>query len=383
LTHLVSGFIFSLVIGAYFLYNYFLSGNKKPLIRTLCSLALGLGLSSIYLIPVIFERRFVQIDYIIHCAVGDYKKNFLFTWDKVQTVLRDFYIPLHSWVIVEVILFLCCFLLILKNKSRFPFGQLQNFFIFLFLLSFFLTTPLSRPIWDMVPGFPYLQFPWRWIPMMELSLCLLIGVVLSVDDMPSLKPTYLKKIFIYLLIVPVLMSLVTISKSKIIPEKLIDKTMLPAQVQKIVDIVEYTPIWVKDMKKIMSEPTNNKVSVITGSPAIAIREWNSEKRVIDIKANTPVLLRISTFYYPGWKAEIDSIAVPILTEKESGAMLINIPTGEHMLLLTFSDTPIRYYSKFVSLISIIVLSFLLFLQRRNLHPGKETYSGNSNHRKSK
>ena len=365
LTHLVSGFIFSLVIAACFIYSYFRLRDKKPLIRTLCSLGLGLGLSAVYLLPVVFERKFVQIEYIVTCPVGNYKKNFLFTWDKVQTVLRNFYLPVHIGVLLEVALFIFVVLLMRKNKERLSNGQPLNFFVFLFFAAFFLTTPLSRPIWDIAPGFPFLQFPWRWIPMMDLALCFLLGFLFSFGYMSSLGSVKLKRIVIYFLIALSLISFVTISQSRVIPDTSISKFLHPEQIKNLMDPpMEYAPIWAGNIKKIMSEAKNEKVSVISGTALTDIVEWKSEKRVININASTSSLIRIATFYYPGWEAYIDNMRTEIKIEKGVGAMLIDIPEGRHIVVLKFEDTPLRYYAKIISLISFCVVVLLALFIRK-------------------
>jgi len=361
LTHLVSGFIFTLVIGAYLIYNYFLK-NKKPLLKTLLSLILGLGLSSFYLIPAIFEKKFVQIDYIIKCPVGDYRKNFLFMWNKVQIILEHFYLSLHITVILEVILFLFIILVIQRNREKLLNRLHVNFFMLLFLSAFILTTPLSKPLWDIVPGFPFLQFPWRWVMVMELSLCLLIGAAFSLREMPGFRLTDLKKRWIvYLMVALSLVSLNTILQGSHHISKIAVST---------VDVREYTPIWAGDMRKIMSEAKIEMVSVVSGEALTDIVEWTSEERVISTKASTPALLRISTFYYPGWEAGIDGNRANIMIEKESGAMLIDIPQGEHKLVLKFEDTPVRHYAKIISILSFCIAVLLVFFSKKTNRDSK-------------
>lgn len=368
LTHLVSGFIISLVIGMYLIFD--MLKKIKKLLRTIVSLILGFGLSAVFLVPVIFERQFVQIAYIMTCPVGNYKKNFLFTWDKVQTVLRDFYLPVHISVILEILLFILIAILITKNRDRFPLKHQLNFLLFLVGIAFFLTTPLSRPIWDIVPGFPFLQFPWRWISMIEVPLCFLIGAFFSVGSMESLNPGIARRLAVYLLITISFLSLGTIVKSKVIPESSINKFLHPSQINKLMDPpIEYTPLWVKNIKEIMSEKDNNKVLVIEGNALIQVVAWESEKRIINVVASTPSLLKISTFYYPGWTAEIDERKLDIKTEDDSGAMLVELPEGKYILILKFVDTPLRYYAKSISLISLIgiVLVSLYFRKKDNFN----------------
>jgi uncharacterized membrane protein len=372
-THLVSGYMFTFVIGAYFFYSLFLIQEKKRIIQPFVSIVFGLGLSSVYLLPVIFERKFVQIDYIVTCSVGDYKKNYLFMLDKFQEGLRNFYIPLHTIVVLETILFFVIAVFIRKNRQILLHRSQQNFFLILFLAAFFLTTPLSRPIWDIVPGFPFLQFPWRWVSITELSLCFLVGYVFMHKEGTVLKSIRLKKVIAYLLIILFLASSALILKSKFIPDALIGKIVRPEEISKIIIPYEYTPLWVKDVKIISSDTDHERVSVISGTALFDVTEWNAERRIINIKSATDVLMRISTFYYPGWKASLDNKKTPIRIEPETGAMLIDVPEGEHTLLVEFGDTPIRYYSKFVSLTFLFIMIVWVLLARmtsRTANPEK-------------
>lgn len=362
-THLVSGYMITFVIGAYLIYNYFFLEEKKRIIKPLFSLVCGLGLSSVYLIPVIFERKFVQIDYIITCSVGDYKKNYLFTLDKFQEGMKKFYIPLHTIVVLEVLVFLVIAVFIYKNRKIMLRGSQHIFFIFLFLIAIFLTTPLSRPLWDIVPGFPFLQFPWRWVFITELSLCFLVGYIFSYKDVSSLRSVKLRKAIVYLLIVLSLASFALIWKSKIIPDALIGKIIKPEEIKHFIVPIEYAPIWAKDVEKISKDKDHEKVSIISGTALFDVEGWNAEKRVITVNVTNDAVLRVSTFYYPGWEATIDGNTIPIKIEQGSGAMLIDIPDGIHRLVLKFRDTPARYYSKIISLvfflITLIIAAFFL------------------------
>jgi uncharacterized membrane protein YfhO len=65
------------------------------------------------------------------------------------------------------------------------------------------------------------------------------------------------------------------------------------------------------------------------------------------------------FYYPGWKAIIDERNTHILIEKISGAMLIKVPEGDHILTLKFEDTTLRHFSKVISLVSCFIMVLLI------------------------
>ncbi|HWR58370.1 MAG TPA: hypothetical protein VN328_05730, partial [Thermodesulfovibrionales bacterium] len=309
-------------------------------------------------------RNFVQIEYLIDSPVGDYRKNFLFVGEKLQAKLGDFYFPLHIGVILEVLFLLLVVLAIRRNRQLISEKQQLKFLVVLLLFALFLTTPIAMPVWDFLPGFPTLQFPWRWLTVVEVSICLLIGAVFP-HNTGNVAVT-LKRPMTYLLITFLLLSLVLLSRSKTLPEEFVDRILIPMQTKRFIDPpIEYTPVWVKDVEGVISETMNERISVISGSASALVTEWKSERRTLRVRASAPSVLRVSTFYYPGWKAWLDGNIIQIETEEESGAMLLGIGVGEHMLELKFADTPIRFYSKIISLVSFLVFTFLaVFLRRR-------------------
>lgn len=62
-----------------------------------------------------------------------------------------------------------------------------------------------------------------------------------------------------------------------------------------------------------------------------------------------------TFIFPGWTTTIDSTQTNITTESGSGAILLTIPEGAHLVDLRFKDTPVRYYAKLMTLFSLILI----------------------------
>ncbi|MBU5612484.1 6-pyruvoyl-tetrahydropterin synthase-related protein [Geomonas azotofigens] len=352
LTHLVSGFIFTWVLGAYLLFNYHLHKDGKAFRLALFALAVGLGLSSFYLLPAVLERSFVHIDYIVKCSVGDYRQNFLFLLDGLTQGLRDFRLMLHAATLLELALFLALVLALSRNVKKKDLSQ-HSFFIMLFLIAFFLTIPLSQPVWGLVPGLPTLQFPWRWISMMELSLCFLLGRFISLREAgPGAVSGRWSRTVFYCLGATLLVSLVIVVRS--------DKTH-PKDYAGYSVALEYTPKTVSDPDQLLAQK-HVRVVTLSGVASSAISKWDAERRSVEVNALTPSMLRIGTSFYPGWEAEVDGVKTPVGIEKQSGAMLVRVPQGRHTLTLNFVDTPVRRLAKYLSLLSLATL--LLYCLRQ-------------------
>jgi hypothetical protein len=349
MTHLVSAFIFSFIIGLYLIYG-FLTGDKKVNVAsTVPSLFLGLGLSSVYLMPAAFEQKFVHIGYITKSVIGDYRKNFLSVADILH--LHGFQLWMRVYTIMELLLFVLIMLLLRGKRSGMTGAREKNFFALFFVTSLFMTTSLSGPVWAIVPGLPMLQFPWRWLSMVEVSLAFLIGAVFSTGEKPGISsPALINRMTVYLLLVFVVAAINII----------VSITLLPSSYYgKAINLREYTPIWVTEREKVLSEARPEKVLPVAGTASCRVTSWKSEERQISVDASTPVTLRIATFYFPGWKADLDHRGIPIRIEKGTGAMLLDVPAGGHEVLLRFGDTPLRRDAGIISLISLFVLAVIV------------------------
>ncbi|HLO25952.1 MAG TPA: 6-pyruvoyl-tetrahydropterin synthase-related protein [Geobacteraceae bacterium] len=369
LTHLVSGFMFAFVTLFFVGYNFFFGRYRKASLTAAVSLLIGLGVSSYYLLPVIFERKFVQIGYIFTYVFSDYRSNFLFSSNNWLTRPSHFNFVLHLTVVVETILFVVLLVLV-SRRNR---GTDQKFAITalscIFIAAFFLTTPLSAPLWAVNPSFAALQFPWRWVSVMELSLCFLVGAAFCEEGLLRVLPAgTLARTAVYSVItLSVLSQILIIKNSEVHSQKFLDSILDPEQVAHYRNLPkEYTPIWATNLEELLGEENAEKVSLLSGRAEHHVFEWLPEKRVVSVKALTPVLLRIRTFYYPGWEAEVDERKTGITVEKPTGAILINVPQGDHTVKLYFGETPLRVFSGYLSLGSWVMLAVYVLISRKNV-----------------
>ena len=355
MTHLASAYMFSL-IACVILLCFIISGQFSSCVKAACGFVGGLALSSAYFIPAILERRYVHMEYLENGPWGRYVDNFLFTQDKLQ---QDFYSLLHLGVISDLVLFG----LILSSVKKWgvtPNKPLFIIFSSLFLLSFFLTTPMSMPLQYLIPGVQTFLFPWRWIVMMELALTILSGFMfLNTDGVEAIAGKIRNGSIILIYIA---LSAAIIWTTDIFPGEAVKRFEDPARFSyKMMPGVENIPIWARNWLEMFSGPPPEPALFVSGKGSYSVKVWEPQKRVVQFNSNLPSLVRISTFYYPGWEAKLDGKKTGIVIEEKSGAMLINVPQGEHVLKLIFGDTPLRVFSRYVSCGSFVILSlFALF-----------------------
>jgi hypothetical protein len=352
LTHLATGFLFSVVAGAYLLYGMVFLEEKKALIKTAVLLFIGLGISTVYLGPAVLERKFVHIG-----VLSEYRYIYagIFLFDSRAPLFEVFFRFLYITVLLETVFFLLIFLVSRKSSSTEMPADTNRFLIFVFIGAFFLTTPLSGPIWHLIPQFPYLQFPWRWIIIMELSLCFLIARTYSFEKVQDSRPASFLKSFIIIFLA--LFAQLPMQNIYSVPVSEADFLRLNKmnQWRNIMDEKpEYLPVWA-NLENIWTRKRDNRVVKISGRASTRVTEWAPESRTIEVRALSNTVIRISSFYYPGWEVTMDGKPGDMGVEKETGAVLVGVPAGTHTIQVNFGETRLRRIAKYTS------LGFLLLL----------------------
>jgi len=343
--HLVSAFMFTFVMIGYGLYLIFIE-KKSGLLSLLIAMFLGLGLSSVYLLPVVFERAFIHIEFI---KFFNYTDCFLFLSKNLAD--RHFY-PIPHWIFIIEAGFVIFSILLIKRKLI---ERKNVFFVLLLSTSLFLTLPLSSLIWKHVPEFSNLQFPWRWLMVSGFALSVLAGTVIANSKGST-------RTLIGLFVLPMLiLSFLNIRQVSFFTNEDIDRWKKSSV---LYAPIEYRPIWLQQHRKNL--PPTEKVSIAIGIGAFDIIEWKTHKRTLLTKGETNLRLQFSTFYFPGWTAELDGKSYNILVDKENGSMILEIPKGSHQIQLTFRDTQVRILGKVISISSlflILVLSAHAYINR--------------------
>jgi hypothetical protein len=76
-------------------------------------------------------------------------------------------------------------------------------------------------------------------------------------------------------------------------------------------------------------------------------------------------LRFYTYYFPGWRVYVDGQRLPdsaLRPETVNGLLTIDVPPGEHRVLLRWGDTPIRLAGKILTLGCLALALFLAVLR---------------------
>jgi hypothetical protein len=227
------------------------------------------------------------------------------------------------------------------------------------LFAFFMITPLSFPVWKILPPLQKIQFPMRW--MAVVSMCGAVVTAAAIHFL--LKGNFLRQrvwsyVSVIFLSLFLLLNFVYVwFPSAFVPiaRERFENEMreLPEKRNQIF----WWTIWSKPealdvTEKVLAE---NRKAIVTS--------WESEERSFNVENGTPAVARIATFYYPRWKATVND--KPVNAEMdENGVMLIPLPAEKSTVKIFFQEPPtIRIAAIFSIVAWLFIMALFLYCLR--------------------
>lgn len=363
-SHNISTLLFSPIAVAWAVFVIF--SNKKDVLPKIKERVLwlttsgvwGLALGAFFIIPAWFEKSYVHVDTIL---LGYF--NYLAHFVSVSQLLTSTYwnygsssagpwdelflgVGLLHWIIPLLSLVL---LYILRKNKEF---KIVLFMVTIGWIALFLTHEKSSFIWNHVPLFAYLQFPWRFIIIATFVFSVATG---------SLSALFTgTKRLLTLSIIIFIMSMFFYS-SYFKPQKWIDIT--DAQkfsgdswtLQQTISIFDYLPIYAK-------HPPGARAPehpiFISGQGVVLQERKGTNWQDFEISVSEPFAkVQLPLFYFPSWKVIEASRELTIDYNNELGLITVELSNGRHYLKARLTNTPIRNVSNVLTVLGLFVIPF--------------------------
>lgn len=349
------------VIGSIALFVYaILRADTKRRLATLAALALsvaiGLGASASYWTTMLFELKWIRADNIDPDPTVDYRGNFV-----LSTLSPDF---LNVWwmnilLLATAAMFWPALVLLRRSGRLSDQGELRGLkaLFALLLLTMFMATPLSKPVWNLIHPLQETQFPWRWLTI--TSMVCAIGLAAALPFWKRVAHGRGRPLV--LLAAGTAAIAFAFSASHIIREAY---WLTPHQFeQKLAEIPgspgvsQWWPAWVHE--PLQSMPTQ----VEAGDRKLIVESWEPEHRVFHASAGQSNIARVRTFFYPHWTAIADGHNLATSPDKD-GALLIALPNKAATVTLAFLEPKRVRYAAEVTALGWLAIGILLFTRRR-------------------
>ena len=210
----------------------------------------------------------------------------------------------------------------------------RTLFVVAMMIACFLMLELSIPIWELVPFLTNIQYPWRLLSVIVVSMPFLAAGLTSRFHLRwvALGIVVLAVAFSYSYTKPVLYA--------------------PRSDEYYLSRREFTDgtsslgnsfstrwmSWQPDRPKARMEIISGEGSIVLGNAHL----------ITDAK------VRIHVAYYPGWSVVIDGKSSLVYPDSE-GMITVSVPKGDHSIAVNFSETPFRLVANLFSLVCLLWL----------------------------
>jgi hypothetical protein len=149
-----------------------LERSWAPVLRAAAGTALGLGVTSVYLVPAFVERGWINVRYAMTAPHYLVENGWLFAHHADPNLyVHDILLQEVSWVAVVMLAVTAAGALIAWRRGRLP-GPARWWAPLLLIAPavLFLLLPASLFVWNLLPELRILQFPWRWLLVLEAPM---------------------------------------------------------------------------------------------------------------------------------------------------------------------------------------------------------------------
>lgn len=318
------------------------------------AVALGALLAAFYLLPAIYEQRWINIAAAVSAGSrpGD---NFLFI--HTSDADHDAFNRIISWVaILEMTMVLVGAWA--TRKWRETDRQLWNALLGSAVACSVLMFPVSAVLWRVLPKMQFMQFPWRWL------LCL--SLIFSIFVTAGMRRWWWRGAVCAISIL-----LIVMAWHRIQPPWWDNAADLREMQDNMSDRIgyegtdEYTPSGADPAGIDKNKGARNVTAAGPARAAIRLSRWDAEAKMFTAEMSAPDQLALHLFHYPAWQAEVNGRVVETAST-DAGQMLVPVEAGMNRVQINFVRTWDRAVGGWISLLTVMAVTLWSWLARWRL-----------------
>ena len=369
-----------------------LERSWMPAVRASASAALGMGLIAIYLLPAAWEQRWVDIHQVTEDPGQTLENSWLFAVH-ADPVLQAHDAVLHTASVIVVFMVGLALggLLVCWLRGRFP-GP-RRWWVPLALVPIavlFLQFPFSRWLWNLLPELRFLQFPWRWLVVLEAPM----GIFAVAAVWPGESARRGWRVAVAAACAAVFFAMTAVAAKDFFqacyPEDAVPGMLDAYRAgQGFIGTDEYEPIGADNSEFatglpqacLVDDPTTElgKATATPDAPD-APPEWDAGQGSCEAtyaaSNNVPEHLKFAATIahtgflvlrlhsYPAWQVKVNGAAVASLPFRDDGLIAVPVPQGPVNLTVDWTTTPDVIIGRWLSGLSLLALMGLCLVERR-------------------
>jgi 6-pyruvoyl-tetrahydropterin synthase-like protein len=375
LTNAPAAVVATYSLGLLCVYATYIRKAAQPLAVGACSIALGFGLSSFYLIPAWYEQRWVSINQALVVGLR-HSENFLYavTKDREHDAFNHIASSAAVLMMVLTIVFGAMSFEKWKKMPGEP-GQRRSWNAMVLVLgaSVFLMVPISNIFWNLMPELRFVQFPWRWMSILAVPFACFAGAAISQRFATRIGVS---------LIIAALLAVLGGAAAYMVRHTWWDTEDIPVLQEAIgkdegfEGVDEYDP----EGDDHSSLPENSpRVEILapeeTDSDRVDLRvgarinidRWSAEEKKLRVSLNEPARLSLRLLNYPAWQVRVNGEEQKFEQAEQNGEInpiVLPLSAGDSEIEVRFIRTTDRTIGAALSGASALVAVGLFFNRRR-------------------
>jgi len=332
--------------------------SGRPLMIGAAAVALGACLTAFYLLPAIYEQRWVTISEAVSAGSRP-QDNFLFIHTTDHD--HDAFNHIVSWLAVfEMVTVVAAAWAarVWRKANREFWAALLVWAIACSVLLF----RFSEVIWRYLPKLEFMQFPWRWLLCLSMIFVLLVAAGM-------------RRWWMRAAVCVVAISVLAVGWWRIQQPWWDQAADLREMQDNMTDHIgyegtdEYTPVGADP-----SAVDKNAANVVAANPVdakIRILQWSAETKLFTADMSKSDELSLRLLAYPAWRVEVNGHVMRTTERDGTGQIVVPVETGMNRVEVTFERTWDRTAGGWISVVSALGIMGWLFVCRTQ----------NSGHRK--
>jgi len=372
-----------------------LEKSWAPIVRASTAAAVGIGLGAVYLIPAAWEQRWADIRQATDDPGLLIENSWLFARHANPLLeLHDVELRRVSIIAVAMIAIALAGLLVSRLRNTLP-AKLCWWFPLALIpqVVLFLEIHISLPVWNLLPKLRFLQFPWRWLVVLEAPMAIFFASAVW----PSQSARRWRRVAVAAACAAVFLAS-SVAAGKFFFQVCDDEDNVLAMTEVYRSGVgfqgtgEYAPPGADDSLLASSLPAACLISdpsialgahavesdadsapvwqAAQGSCEATFAATNNQAEHLRIAAVTPhagfLILRLRS--YPAWQVKVNGQPVSDLPRRDDGLMAVPVPQGSVDLTVDWTTTPDVLAGRWISALALLLLTALWFLERRLSQP---------------
>ena len=350
-------------------------------LRAAGAVALGLGLAAFYIVPALYEQRWVEIARAIASGMR-VEDSFLF--GHTGEAFHDQVLRTASWIAVAMLATaIAAILLSLRNRQP---NRLRPPLIACLFAICVLLFPFSDILWKHAPELKFLQFPWRWLLVLSVAMAALIGLALRGGFLEATtRKTILARSASMLALAVAMSSFAAYA----FWQPCDDEDNIAAQRATFRDngfegTDEYTTTdadngdiqqglpSVRVLKSAEADEADSSVAEnpqwAQSSPDVVpastqIVRWKTEHKQLEIHTTAPAFAVFQLMDYPAWQVEVNGAPIADRPHRDDGLLTIPLQAGRSVISIRYAATRDVDLGRGLSALALCV-TIMLFIQTK-------------------